>query len=146
MQRFETDEKIWEYFGEDNYFVVPISKYVKKSGDLTFYGSFGKAIAEKYPTLPTRWGYYVDEGVLLPVHRFPENQGGLLGGIEREHYASAVSEELVYHSLLLIAEFTLTHPSSLVYLPGWLGGEEFEELHHKTLTSERVILLEGVEI
>lgn len=144
MQVIDTSENYWDYMAEDNFLVIPISEYVKKSGELSTYGEFGKSAAEKYPSLLSQWGYFLNAGVELPVYRIP-NKGGLLGGVEKEHYASAMSEELVYRSLLHINEFVLNNPTVFVYLPGWLGGEDFQELHEKTLQSDRIVVLKGVE-
>lgn len=136
----KTDESIWEYSGRENFFVVPITSHVRKDGGLVLTNELAKEAAEKFPDLQKRWGYFIKNNVSSPTYR--RAAINLIGVIEREHYASRPSEEVIEPNLYLLKEVCENNPNYIFYLSSPVGGDEFLELNKRILSDERFVLLE----
>jgi len=134
-----SDEPLWNYAGEKNYLVIPISEYIKRDGRLSIVGADATEALTRFPDLPIVWGYFVGRGIQAPTFR---RRGiNLIGGLERKHYASKPSPEVVRGSLYLLREAAEDSPDFLFYFNGPLGGEECFRHHEEILKSDRFIIL-----
>lgn len=122
MNVFKTDEPLVNYAGPENLLVIPITSFLKKDGSVTLIDEEAKLLAEKYPDLPEVFGALMSQGVPAPVYR--REDVNVLGIIDREHYASGVSEELVAEGLVQIADSAQDYRNFLVYLFPFGGDEE----------------------
>lgn len=139
MRIVKTKESIWGYVGRDNFLVVPINTFIRKDGGLALSSPLAKEAEEKFPNLSGRWGYLIKNGVLMPTHR--SSDFCLVGVMEREHYASKSNPLVITDSLSLLNETSLDNPEHIYYLSGYLGGEEFSQMHETMLTSDRIVIL-----
>lgn len=137
--RYDENQSIWDYKGKDNFIVVPITGFVRKDGALSFVHPLAKRADEDFPKLSLKWGWMTSNGVLTPVHRTSEVN--LIGMKDRDHYASAPDEEVIRDSLLTLNEVSWNNSSYVFYLDGFLGGEDFAQLHKDVLTSDRIVVL-----
>lgn len=122
MNVFKTDEPLVNYSGSENLLVIPITSFLKKDGSVTLVDEDAKLLAEKYPDLPAVLGALLAQGVPTPVYR--REDINILGVIDREHYASSVSQELVAEGLFQIADSAEDYGNFLVYLFPFGGMEE----------------------
>jgi hypothetical protein len=135
----EENETIWDYQGRDNFIVIPITGFVRKDKALTFIHPVAKQAEEKFPKLAAKWGYLVSSGIYAPIHR--TKYLNLLGLKDRQHYAAAPDESTISASLMFLNELSWDNPRYVFYLDGFLGGDEFIELHKRYLTSDKVVVL-----
>jgi hypothetical protein len=142
VKHIRTDENIWEYVGAENFFVLPITSFVRADGGLALVHPFSKEVSGRFPDLQKRWGYFITSGVVPPTYR--TSTVNFIGLPDREHYASKINPEILEGSLYLLNEKSKDNPDVLFYLVEPLGGWNHLEEHKCILTSERIILLERV--
>lgn len=139
MRLVRTNEDIWSYADKENLIVVPINNFVRKDGGLAISGKLAKGLEERLPALSSRWGYLVKSGVEMPTYR--TSHLSLVGLKDREHYASRPDPQIISDSLHLLNETSMNSPEYVYYLSGYLGGPDYEEMHHQILTSDRIVVL-----
>ena len=141
MQRVRPDEQytIWDYHGRENFLVIPITKFIRKDGAVTFVHPLAKQAEERFPKLSAKWGWMLSKHILGPTHR--TRYMNLIGLPDREHYASQASEVCIRTSLLFLNELSWDNLNYVFYLDGYLGGEEFAPLHKELLTSDGIVVL-----
>lgn len=140
MLQVKTDESFWNYSGQENFLVIPITSYIRKDGNLVLVSDEGKEAATQFQDLQKVWGYLVGRGVPLPTLR--RRGVNLVGVMDREHYASNPNKDFLETSLYLLREMSESNPNYLFYLLGPLGGKGFEELNSRILNTDRFISLE----
>ncbi len=138
MLTVKTDESFWTYSGQNNFLVIPITRYLRQDGYITLIDPIAKEAEQLHPPLRRIWGYLVDAGIKLPV--YSRGIYNLVGAATRHHYASKPDQEIVIESLNLLVELADSNPEYLFYLNDYLGG--FKELNEEIL-SDRFIVLEG---
>ncbi len=108
------ENNIFEYEGENNVVLLPITRFVRKDGNLAVTSSITKSFMEKYPNLPKKWGYMVKADIPFPSYK--TSTTNLLGLANRNHYASAISEEEFESGLWYVKEESLIKPEYVFYL------------------------------
>ena len=116
-----TDERLINYAGPENILVVPITSFVKQSGEVSLVDAEARAIEEAYPAMTQVMGTLLNEGVPFPMYR--NDNLNVLGVPDRTHYAAKVDENLVVEGLAAISRSAEEYKDFLIYtFP--LGGDE----------------------
>lgn len=109
-----TDEPLINYTGADNLVVVPITAFIRKDGHVAVIDEDAKMLADAYPEMTKYFGYMLSEEIPAPIFR--RVGVNIMGVVDREHYKSALDEDLVRDGLRIIREAAETHRDMLVYL------------------------------
>lgn len=132
------ENSIFDYEGEQNVIVLPITNYVRKDGNLVVKNELTKQFFEKYSNLSKKWGYMISQGVEYPSYSTSTTQ--LLGISDRKHYASSFDEEKLISGLWYIKEQALLNPNLVFYI------EEQQEIDKNILQeifefSDNIVML-----
>lgn len=110
----EIENNIFEYEGENNVILLPITRFVRKDGNLAIVSPITKLFAEKYPNLTKKWGYIINQEIPFPSYVTSVTQ--LIGVPNKNHYASAVDLQEFENGLWYIKEECLLKPNIIFYL------------------------------
>jgi hypothetical protein len=108
------ENNIFEYEGETNYVILPITQFVRKDGNLAIVSEVSKVFFEKYPNLSKKWGYMISQEI--PYPSFTTKTTNLLGVPNKTHYASAVNEEIFEEGMWYVKEESLLKSNFIFYL------------------------------
>lgn len=121
----DKENSIFDYEGEKNTIILPITQYVRKDGNIVAKNRITKLFFDKYPTLSKKWGYMVSQMVDYPTYSTAHTS--LLGLPSKNHYASASDEELIEAGLWYLKEQALIKNDYVFYI------EENEEFPKEKL-------------
>jgi hypothetical protein len=110
----EIENNIFEYEGEGNIIILPITQFVRKDGHLAIISDNTKLFFEKYPHLSKKWGYMISNEI--PYPSYITNTTNLIGLPNKNHYASAINWELFEEGLWYVKEESLLKPGFIFYL------------------------------
>lgn len=140
MRAVKTDEPLINYSGPENLLVIPITSFVKKDGTVAIVDPQARLVAEAHPELPLVFGSLLSQGIPTPVFR--NRDVNIMGVVDREHYASSISPELVVEGLMSVARSADDYRDFLVYLFPFGGDEALSrELLQDNINV--VLLIEG---
>lgn len=110
----DKENSIFDYEGEKNTIVLPITRYVRKDGNLVAKNETTKQFFDKYSALPKKWGYMISQMVEYPT--YSTSNTSLLGVPNRNHYASAPDEDIIQSSLWYLKEQALIKSDHVFYI------------------------------
>lgn len=108
------ENSIFDYEAAKNVIVLPITRYVRKDGNLVVKNELTKHFFEKYPNLSKKWGYMISQSVEYPTYETQKTS--LLGLPDRSHYASSLNEEILTASLWYLKEQALIKFDCVFYV------------------------------
>jgi hypothetical protein len=137
------ENNIFEYEGENNIVLLPITRFVRKDGNLAVTSPITKLFMEKYPNLSKKWGYMIKSEIPFPAYK--TSTTNLLGLANRNHYASAISLEEFEAGLWYVKEESLLKPDFIFYLQeeNFMDVEKIKEIFKET--DNFVLLRKGEE-
>lgn len=110
----DLENSVFDYEGRDNVIILPITKFVRKDGNLAVVSEITKSVFEKYPILPKKWGYMISQNVPYPSYK--TNSSYFIGIPNKKHYASAFDEELFKNGIWYLFEDAMVKQENVYYI------------------------------
>jgi hypothetical protein len=110
----EIENNIFEYEGENNFIVLPITRFVRKDGNLAAISDVTKLFFERYINLSKKWGYMVSQEI--PYPSYSTKSTNLIGIPNKNHYASALNNKMFEDGLWYIREESLLKTNFVFYI------------------------------
>jgi hypothetical protein len=122
------ENNIFEYEGESNTIILPITRFVRKDGNLAVTSPITKLFVEKYSNLSKKWGYMINQDIPFPSYK--TSKTNLVGVANRNHYASAINLDEFEEGMWYIKEEALLKPEILYYLvkEDFINSEKIKEI------------------
>lgn len=135
----DIENSVFDYQGENNVIILPITGFVRMDGKLAARNSITKEFFDTYPSLSKKWAYMIQNNVLYPS--FSSYGTELIGIVERLHYASSIDKSSILDGFWYIKELSLQKPNHIFYFVEIGGEEEEKELREIFKESTNVVLL-----
>lgn len=136
------ENNIFEYEGEYNSIILPITQFVRKDGNLAIVSDVTKLFFEKYTQLPKKWGYMISNEI--PYPSYTTSKTNLIGIPNKKHYASAIDYKIFEEGLWYIKEESLIKTNFVFYIiyEKFMKEKAIKEMFKN---SENVVLLKESE-
>ena len=108
------EDNIFDYEGENNVIVLPITRFIRKDGNLVVISDVARLFFEKYTNLSKKWGYMISQEI--PYPSYATKSTNLVGIPNKGHYASAINNEMFENGLWYIREESLLKPDLVFYI------------------------------